>query len=111
MNTPVNFEIVELLMDKGFENNLVHDGMGSYHYNVSIADAVMWLHEKHGLWIYTHRIEPFVYDDIPYPKSVWVSKCDEKFIDTDNGLAVNHYNSPTEAYLAAIEWTLNNLVN
>jgi hypothetical protein len=36
--------------------------------------------------------------------------CDEKFINTDNGLAINHHHSPTEAYSAAIEYTLKNLI-
>ena len=75
----------------------------------TIAEVIDWIYEKHGIWIYSYKVEPFVYEDIPYPKYVWISKCDEKFVDTDNGLAVNHYNSLIEAYEAAIEYTLNNL--
>lgn len=130
MNTLINFELAKLLKEKGFDEPTLLcydkcDMLASYaetvfkpkNYNTSgyvksaptIAEVIMWLYEKHGIWIYSYKVEPFVYEDIPYPKYVWISKCDEKFVDTDNGLAVNHYNSPIEAYEAAIEYTLNNL--
>jgi len=80
--------------------------------------VVEWLRVNHGIWVYTYPVAPFVADDEDYPKIVWVSKiCSlsqvnfEKFIDADNGLAVNHHRSPQEAYSAAFDYIrLNNLI-
>jgi hypothetical protein len=77
--------------------------------------VVEWLITNHGIWIYTYPVAPFVIDGEDYPKIVWVSKiCSlnqvnfEKFIDADNGLAVNHHRSPQEAYSAAFDYILQN---
>lgn len=117
MNKVINPKIVDLMEDKGFTDNLLHDGMGGSHYNVTIVDALMWLYEKHGIWIYSYPAQPLVLDNEEYPKIVWVVKClsmnqvmFEKFIDADNGLAINHHISPTEAYEAAITYCLENLI-
>jgi len=78
--------------------------------------VVEWLRINYGIWIYTYPVAPFIVDDEDYPKIVWVSKiCSlnqvnfEKFIDADNGLAVNHH-SPEKAYNAAFDYILNNLI-
>ena len=81
--------------------------------------VVEWLRVNHGIWVYSYPIHPFNSDeDDGYPKTVWISKIistnyvfQEKFIDSDNGLAVNHHNSPQEAYSAAFDYIrLNNLI-
>jgi hypothetical protein len=79
--------------------------------------VVEWLRVNHGIWIYTYPVAPFVIDGEDYPKIVWVSKiCSlnqvnfEKFIDADNGLAVNHHRSPQEAYSAAFDYILKELI-
>jgi len=76
MNTLVNFEIAKLLKEKGFDLYCVwsywnseltsrtpgyalEDGTTSQenywdfdrYYAPTIADVVMWLYEKHGIWI------------------------------------------------------------
>jgi hypothetical protein len=83
----------------------------------TIAHVVMWLYEKHGIWIYSYPVQPLVLDDEEYPKTVWVVKClsmnqimFEKFIDAKNCLAINHHASPTDAYESAFEYALNNLI-
>ena len=84
----------------------------------TISDVVMWIYEKYGIWIYSYPIQPFLTaDDEQYPKIVWIAMCVsmnqvmfEKFIDADNGLAINHHKSETSAYEAAIEYTLTNLI-
>jgi hypothetical protein len=130
MNKPVNSEIAKLLKEKGFNEKcklLYKDGelINCKPYNVVdnktfqstryyiapiIAEVVSWLYKKHGIWIYSYKITPFVDDEFPYPKYVWISICDEKFVDIDNGLAINHHNSLTEAYEAAIEYALTKLI-
>lgn len=116
MNTPVSFEIAKLLAEKGFDercrfvhdtwNNIhdwVEDGEGEHrnsHKNASIyysaptiADVVMWLYEKHNIWIGVNRNPNFYY--------VVYSKTEVKDIK-------NNFNSPIEAYEAAIKYVLEN---
>lgn len=62
----------------------------------TIAEVLMWLYEKHGIWIY-------------------VSKPDENgWVIHWQGLksypTLIYFNSPTEAYSSAIEHTLKNLI-
>ena len=136
MNTPVNFELAKLLKEKGFNDQTLHfytkpkskmfgiDEHNRY-YNIvntpkklytcgehsvadiknvysapTIADVVMWLYEKHGVWIET----PF-----------WDSKFRIKIINTIEekllrGIDFEGYNSPTEAYEAAIKYCLTELI-
>jgi len=136
MNTPVSFPVAKLLKEKSFvmptfyyyENEkliepYLENGSSTdtdfrvylsdlkEHFNKwsknlvsapTIADVVMWLYEKHGIWIssdfsevdesFTYKIHLINSDNLPR-------------IFTDCG-----YNSPTEAYEAAITYTLNNLM-
>ena len=52
MNKEVNFEIAKLLKEKGFR--LLPDFKSSY---PTIAEVVMWLYEKHGVWISVQKGE------------------------------------------------------
>ena len=66
----------------------------------TIAEVVMWLYEKHQIWIET----PF-----------WDSKFRIKVVDIKNetvlkGIDFNQFNTPTEAYEEAIKYTLKNLI-
>jgi hypothetical protein len=66
----------------------------------TIAEVVIWLYEKHEIWIGVQPNEPYVDDD-------W------RFIifkDLKNNNSLEGYNSPTEAYEAAIEYVLNKIV-
>lgn len=122
MNTLVSFELAKLLKEKKFDNI---DCNGYYHVcdgytkgyafcysNVNnqsdngilaptIAEVVMWLYEKHGIWIGVQPNEPYIDDD-------W---CFTIFKDLKNNNSREGYNSSTEAYEAAIEHTLKNLIN
>lgn len=72
----------------------------------TIAEVVMWLYEKHGIWInvglYVHfgNVSKFQY-------SIDCQKF--KPINSIVHLNTNPFNLPTEAYEAAIKYTLNNL--
>lgn len=118
MNTNVNFEIAKLLKEKGFHQHhefsegytkngdLFHQGYGDlnktqdYFQAPTIAEVVMWLYEKHGIWIYAR---PF-----------WSGYFHEYIVDNSGEMieAINNinFNSPTEAYSEAIEYTLKNLI-
>lgn len=60
----------------------------------TVAEVVMWLYEKHGIWISVNPMWNYVvYKNDGYKTTY-----------------SNFGNSPTEAYLAAIEYTLKNLI-
>lgn len=64
----------------------------------TIADVVVWLYKEHGIWI-----------EAPF----WDSKFRSKIIHTIReevlrGIGFESYDSPTEAYEAAIEYVLLN---
>lgn len=94
MNTPVNIEIEKLLLEKSIDMPVT----------TTIAEVVMWLLKKHHIWIfiqpqsliglYRHREADNWYYTIIH--------CDR--------VNSNYYNSPTEAYEAAIEYCLTKLV-
>ena len=110
MNTPISLKIAKLLKEKGFDLN--HKYMfftsdetekypeGELSLKPTIAEVVMWLYEKHGIWIdvvlsrnrkqFTFMIQSLGFDE-------------DKFLN-------EYYNSPTEAYEAAIEFSLKNLI-
>lgn len=132
MNTSVSFPLAKLLKDKGFneecdsyynqplfkETNVDWERIfAKYgHYNSqsnsndlwfecsapTIADVVMWLYEKYGIWV-----------------SVDFKETDESFqyccrlIHSNNLPRIfcnDGFNSPTEAYEKAIEYALTNLI-
>ena len=66
----------------------------------TVAEVVMWLYEKHNIWI---SVDP------ENDKDTWFHTISYNKSETIFG-NYNTYNSPTEAYEAAIEYTLNNLL-
>ena len=140
MNTPVSFPIAKLLKEKRFEqeerpsyllvdfsqtnvfkanpeNIGVGDLIGYYVPNKTvnaptIAEVVMWLYEKHGIWI---NVWSDTNLDLPEWKTTakwfYVVNCDlSDSYNPQTGKPKQLFNSPTEAYEAAIEYTLNILI-
>ena len=121
MNTPVKFEIAKLLKEKGYNEQTIdiyQDGeilrlkstisnkefMTSRNYSApTIAEVVMWLYEKHKIWIFCDKTIIWFWT-IQKQTNEYIQQedLDEKFS--------NSFNSPTEAYEAAIEFTLKNLI-
>ena len=120
MNTPINFEIAKLLKEKGYPqlntglyytkdknhclvgwgfNDRTEDSFAQYSAS-TIAEVIMWLYEKHRIWISVNR-EP---ETGVFYYSVDKNKGDFFYDKGDD------FNSPTEAYEAAIEYTLKNLI-
>ena len=116
MNILVSFELAKLLKEKGFEErtkSYTEDGKlvtisltirrfnleKVYYPSPTIAEVVMWLYEKHEIWIEVSldlsNTQMFDYE---IQKKHFLKLSEERF------------NSPTEAYEAAIEYTLNNLI-
>jgi len=120
MNTPVKFETSKLLKEKGYNEQTIdiyQDGeilrlkstisnkefMTSRNYSApTIAEVVMWLYEKYKIWIQVfilNKTFAWKVQDV----NTLVITC--LYAQQDKG-----YNSPTEAYEAAIEFTLKNLI-
>ena len=88
MNTPVSLEIEKLLLKKGIDMPV----------QPTIGDVVMWLYKKHGIWIEVIETDLF-------------NKFFFQIKRKDNTRLKNgDFNSPTEAYEAAIEYVLTNLI-
>lgn len=115
MNNPVNFELAKLLKEKKqniFTTNLKYASNGKlcreiydfdeWCFAPTIAEVVMWLYEKHGIWIVV----------IPKRKDkglFWGGHIDtgkDEFMKSYG----SNFNSPAEAYEAAIEYALKTLI-
>ena len=73
------------------------------HLYSEIMQIIMWLYEKHGIWIVVNFAN----------KTQWYFDCNKIGFDgKDKKLFQSNYNynSPTEAYEAAIEYCLNKLI-
>lgn len=131
MKTPVSFELAKLLKEKEYKdknmlgtvrlsepefydpNGIIHnikDIFEEKDYKIedcfnapTIAEVVMWLYEKHEIWI---GVICDVGNDLLFTFKIYSTKIGEERCIV-NG---NMYESPIEAYEAAIEYTLKNLL-
>lgn len=92
MNTHVNKKLHDLLVAKNCDLP-----------NPTITDVRMWFYEEHGIWIEVHR-----WTNQPVGDEIW-KNCFQAFVNGD-AMDVSIFKTPTEAYEAAIEYTLNNLI-
>ncbi len=121
MNTPVSFELAKLLKEKGFDEvcQQWYSVEGGLYYQdefdnnrgfipvceceaPTIAEVVMWLYEKHRIWtvVNVNIMGSWYFEHFDLKE-----KRNAEFKPTDT-----HYDSPTEVYEAAIEYTLKNLL-
>jgi hypothetical protein len=126
MNIPVSFPIVKLLKEKNYEDedcenvylgdfdeefppqemevstrNLRQRNLGEFDCLApTISEVVMWLYEKHGIWVSCDATVNLWFYSISTPET------GKMLVST----SVNHFNSPTEAYEAAIEYCLTKLI-
>lgn len=120
MNEPVEFEIGEMLKKRGFNLPVrtawYLDGISYWkipcNHNDSnkkvsaptIAEVVMWLYEKHEIWI---NVQPFyrITDHFIWVYDIFKNNYTKEELPPSKGV-----NSPTEAYEAAIKYVLENLL-
>lgn len=103
MNTPVNSTIIQLLKEK----NEIFDVTSTLDYP-TIADVVMWLYENHGIWVSVKTIKwNYEHNTIRFNYNICKFNHNNSSDITD---VVYDFNSPTEAYEVAIEYTLKNLI-
>lgn len=134
MSKYVTFPIAKLLKEKGFGeqvNNYFRDNgrieefqpkytcnynssvsVGLTHSRPNISDVVDWLSEKHGIWI---NVEPECYGENWYVKLMCCSQKTWENLELRSMInkatfSLDEEKSPKEAYLAAIEYTLKNLI-
>ena len=132
MKTHVNFEIAKLLKEKGFEGSkspLFYYKDGTLHktptggykglkcWNTweatqgvrwdapTIVEVVMWLYEKHGIWI-SVLMENNEEDNVSFYFSITKNVNNETYFI----IRKSNFKSPTEAYEAAITHTLEKLI-
>lgn len=115
MNKLIKYPLAKLLEEKGFneytdriylsKNNIkLQRGLANYPKVLypdaipapTIAQVVMWIYEKYGIWIN-------VLDHSILGKGVY-------FESVVGAMTFSGQNSPTEAYEAAIEYILNKLI-
>lgn len=114
MNTPVNFNLGKLLNSKGLPGlKSFYDNQKHYEQNpkkYTIAEVIMWLYKKYGIWIANNwqvGRQTFLYELIDvssYENTILIQEKNYKDVGEVE------FNSPTEAYEAAIEYVLKNLI-
>ena len=122
MNKEVNFEIAILLQENGFDevsrfyrkdnvslsdcyqtNDFLKPG---YYPAPTIAEVVMWLYEKHGIWI-------SVDTDIngKFRQILRKHNSNDRAWEVKNTFSISeYYSSPAESYEAGIKHSLENLL-
>ena len=73
----------------------------------TIVDVVMWLYEKHGIWTYVHKDGGWWF---PVIENYYDEDDQGTIIEDLSKMTKTYFDSPTEAYEAAITYTLNNLI-
>jgi hypothetical protein len=133
MTTPVSFELAKLLKEKEFDElcynywcNTTEKSIELHRLNApikqnqmllgvatapTIAEVVMWLYGNYGIWIKVDVASK----DFWHPSIVNIedgnfmvhpSYVSQKFLEKNGRV----FNAPTEAYEAAIDYVLNNLI-
>ena len=120
MTTTVNFETSKLLKEKEFnipqlyfyidgdiswkvDNTRCRNQIEGEYAAPTIVEVIMWLYEKHGIWI---SVEQNIYEN-KFDYLITQRKANSWYVKSNDELV---FNSPTEAYEAAIEFTLKNLI-
>jgi hypothetical protein len=132
MNKEISPELAYLLKDKGINiypeseyrytdfngiARLEKNASEIFPYAPTVDEVKWWFYEKHGIWINVYYKPKYKSWDYEYTNINWSQEEVDKKLkeDIDNVLedifnSKIKYNSPTEAYEAAIKYTLENLI-
>lgn len=91
------------IVDNYFAQKLKNEDHPAVPSAPTIAEVVMWLYEKHRIWIYV------IYEKGLFHYNIQDTTYKDLLEEDCRVFNMSNYNSPTEAYEAAIEYTLNNL--
>lgn len=117
MNTVVSLDLAKVLKEKGFDeycklcvedgdetplpfncgNTMHKNSLHPYYSAPTIAEVVMWLYKKRGIWISVYEYKDYAAD----------ANDDDVFRTSHTKL--KEFNCPIQAYEAAIEYTLKEL--
>lgn len=118
MNTPVRFVLAKLLKEKRYDEpcklcvedgderplpfncgNTIHrNSLHPYYSAPTIAEVVMWLYEKHGVWISVYKYRDHAADN------------NDPFVFRSNLTVYKEFKTPQAAYEAAIDYALNHII-
>jgi hypothetical protein len=110
---PFGWKKGETILQEGYHiNNSKFDNSNDDWFicsTLTISEVVMWLYGKHGIWIEVscHTVLDEKDDTIEVDLFYFVAR---KLKPVEILYSGDFVNSPTEAYEAAIEYTLNNLI-
>ena len=112
MTAPVSFKLAKQLKEKGFDfprKASQNDYQGEY---PTIAEVVMWLFESYKIYIHIspHGQEEDLLEDCRWWFSVYKNKLYNLVGGSKVTKDIEDFGSLTEAYEAAIEYTLKNLL-
>ena len=118
MTTPVSFELSKFLIEKGMSihHSIYHnDNRLVIHEYPTIVHVLMWLYEKHGVWIeVTTNNNPQVRKEfVSFDARVIHRNRNIKFrvlMNTQINKYTEPFNSPTEAYENAIKYCLEKII-
>lgn len=131
MTSPVNFEIAKLLKEKGVDiraklayqlsyPNMKPKQYVGYHNNIltkhrflsapTIAEAIMWLYEKHGIWITVYTMDKWLPNGNDREQLFDYGIKQMKLGLIDIPKKPEEFNSPTNAYSEAIKHCLLNIL-
>lgn len=135
MNILISFELAKLLKEKGFDKSgYLQDrwlgnnfktvkgkvitipvfGLGATSVLPPISEVVMWLYEKHGVWIIVDWSQTkWCFSVIDIKEDTIKKTAGDKWKNRSSGVYLKtelDFNSPMEAYQSAIEYTLKNLI-
>lgn len=130
MNTEVNYVIAKLLKEKGFDlptkgfyyseefktedikfsDNINHNSHISKFSSPTITQVIMWLYEKYNIWISVYTMDKWLPNGNDREQLFDYSLKQMKLGLIDIPKKPEEFSSPTEAYMEAINHTLNNLI-
>ena len=128
MNKPISYPLAKLLKEKGFDEeaivNVYHPSdqtraypkeyikEGDYILAPILADVIMWLYEKHQIWVSVHleKCRSYVGYDFNFELVNDYARTISEQEKAYKALGETVFNSPTEAYEAAIEYILTELI-
>lgn len=120
----VKYEIAKLLAEKGFpQNNIDYETIstigkdenddfifGNTYSCPTIAQVIMWLCEKYKIWITVYTMDKWMPNGNDREQLFDYGIKQMKLGLIDIPKKPEEFNSPTEAYIAAISNILNNLI-
>lgn len=139
MNKPVSYELAEMLKEKGFNlkvvnfynygklslisdkdrqigkltiYNPINWNFVREHYTSAptIAEVIMWLYEKYGIWISVYTMDKWLPNGNDREQMFDYSVKQMKLGLIDIPKKPEEFSSPTEAYESAIKYALLNLI-